>query len=237
MIELNKIYNEDCLEGMKRIPDGSVDLIATDVPYRITSRGNAGSSGGMMQKDLSMKGKIFEDNDIKIEEYLPEFYRILKEKSHCYIMCNHINLTHFLKVIDESNFHFIKCLVWVKDNKIMGSFYMNQFEYIIMLRKGGAKIVNNCGISDVLMFANKKDKDKNGQNLHDSQKPVGLFQTLISQSSKKSETILDPFMGSGTTAIACIREKRNFIGFELNKEYYDKACKRIQLEMAQPFLF
>ena len=237
MIELNKIYNEDCLEGMKRIPDGSVDLIATDVPYRITSRGNAGSSGGMMQKDLSMKGKIFEDNDIKIEEYLPEFYRILKEKSHCYIMCNHINLTHFLKVIDESNFHFIKCLVWVKDNKIMGSFYMNQFEYIIMLRKGGAKIVNNCGISDVLMFANKKDKDKNGQNLHDSQKPVGLFQTLISQSSKKSETILDPFMGSGTTAIACIREKRNFIGFELNKEYYDKACKRIQLEMAQPSLF
>ena len=236
-MELNKIYNEDCLVGMKKIPDASVDLIATDVPYRITSRGNAGSSGGMMQKDLSMKGKIFEDNDIKIEEYLPEFYRILKEKSHCYIMCNHINLTHFLKVIDESNFHFIKCLVWVKDNKIMGSFYMNQFEYIIMLRKGGAKIVNNCGISDVLMFANKKDKDKNGQNIHDSQKPVGLFQTLISQSSKKSETILDPFMGSGTTAIACIREKRNFIGFELNKEYYDKACKRIQLEMAPPSLF
>ena len=236
-MELNKIYNEDCLVGMKKIPDASVDLIATDVPYRITSRGNAGSSGGMMQKDLSMKGKIFEDNDIKIEEYLPEFYRILKEKSHCYIMCNHINLTHFLKVIDESNFHFIKCLVWVKDNKIMGSFYMNQFEYIIMLRKGGAKIVNNCGISDVLMFANKKDKDKNGQNLHDSQKPVGLFQTLISQSSKKSETILDPFIGSGTTAIAAIREKRNFIGFELNKEYYDKACKRIKLEQAQLTLF
>lgn len=237
MIELNKIYNEDCLEGMKRIPDGSVDCIATDVPYRITSRGNAGSSGGMMQKDLSMKGKIFEDNDIKIEEYLPEFYRILKEKSHCYIMCNHINLTHFLKVIDESNFHFIKCLVWVKDNKIMGSFYMNQFEYIIMLRKGGAKNVNNCGISDVLMFANKKDKDKNGQNLHDSQKPVGLFQTLISQSSKKGETILDPFMGSGTTAIAAIREKRNFIGFEKSEEYWRKSMERIRNELSQQTLF
>ena len=87
------------------------------------------------------------------------------------------------------------------------------------------------------MFANKKDKDKNGQNLHDSQKPVGLFQTLISQSTKKGETILDPFMGSGTTAIACIREKRNFIGFELNKEYYDKACNRIKQEQAQLTLF
>ena len=60
---------------------------------------------------------------------------------------------------------------------------------------------------------------------------------IISQSSKKGETILDPFMGSGTTAIAAIREKRNFIGFELNKEYYDKACKRIKLEMMQPSLF
>ena len=60
---------------------------------------------------------------------------------------------------------------------------------------------------------------------------------IINASTKEGDTILDPFMGSGTTAIACIREKRNFIGFELNKEYYDKACKRIQLEMAQPSLF
>ena len=60
---------------------------------------------------------------------------------------------------------------------------------------------------------------------------------IVNASTKEGDTILDPFMGSGTTAIACIREKRNFIGFELNKEYYDKACKRIQLEMAQPSLF
>ena len=60
---------------------------------------------------------------------------------------------------------------------------------------------------------------------------------IVNASTKEGDTILDPFMGSGTTAIACIREKRNFIGFELNKEYYDKACKRIQLEMAKPSLF
>ena len=60
---------------------------------------------------------------------------------------------------------------------------------------------------------------------------------IINASTKEGDTVLDPFMGSGTTAIACIREKRNFIGFELNKEYYDKACKRIQLEMAHPSLF
>ena len=59
----------------------------------------------------------------------------------------------------------------------------------------------------------------------------------IVKSSLQGDTVLDPFMGSGTTAIAAIREKRNFIGFELNKEYYDKACKRIKLEQAQLTLF
>ena len=63
------------------------------------------------------------------------------------------------------------------------------------------------------------------------------METLIRNSTNVGDVVLDPFMGSGTTAIACIREKRNFIGFELNKEYYDKACKRIQLEMAKPSLF
>ena len=60
---------------------------------------------------------------------------------------------------------------------------------------------------------------------------------LILASSQMGDVVFDPFMGSGTTAIACIKEKRNFIGFELNKEYYDKACKRIKLEMMQPSLF
>ena len=60
---------------------------------------------------------------------------------------------------------------------------------------------------------------------------------LVLASSQMGEVVFDPFIGSGTTAIACIKEKRNFIGFELNKEYYDKACKRIKLEMAQPTLF
>ena len=74
-------------------------------------------------------------------------------------------------------------------------------------------------------------------HFHPTQKPVALIQYLIRTYSNEGDTILDNCMGSGTTAIACIREKRNFIGFELNKEYYDKACKRIQLEMMQPSLF
>jgi len=74
-------------------------------------------------------------------------------------------------------------------------------------------------------------------NIHPTQKPTKLFRKLILASTNENDTVLDPFLGSGTTAIACIKEKRNFIGFELNKEYYDKACKRIELEMMQPTLF
>ena len=76
-----------------------------------------------------------------------------------------------------------------------------------------------------------------GGRIHPTQKPVELLAQLIAASTKEGDTVLDPFMGSGTTAIAAIREKRNFIGFELYKEYYEKACKRIKLELAQSTLF
>jgi site-specific DNA-methyltransferase (adenine-specific) len=85
--------------------------------------------------------------------------------------------------------------------------------------------------NDIIFF--KRDKEK----IHPTQKPVDLIRYLVRTYTNVGGCVLDNCMGSGTTAIACIREKRNFIGFELNKEYYDKACKRIQLEMAQPSLF
>ena len=75
------------------------------------------------------------------------------------------------------------------------------------------------------------------QALHPTQKPIDLISYLIRTYSNEGDTILDNCMGSGTTAIACIREKRNYIGFELNKEYYDKACKRIKQEQVQLTLF
>ena len=79
--------------------------------------------------------------------------------------------------------------------------------------------------------------DVGKDHFHPTQKPVDLLMYLVRTYSNEGDTILDNCMGSGTTAISAIREKRNFIGFELNKEYYDKACKRIKMEMAQTTLF
>ena len=222
-----QLYNGDCLELMKNIPDGSVDLVLTDPPYPTTSRGNAGNSGGMLQKEINKRGRVFEHNDIDCSEYAPEFYRVLKDGSHCYVMTNHINLIKMLNVFTDCGFHFIKSLIWNKGNKIMGQYYMSQFEYILFFRKGYGKKINNCGTADILSVPNKKTKDENGKNIHDTEKPVELMKILIENSTQKGDIVLDPFVGVGSTALACKELNRNFIGFELDENYYSIAHNRI----------
>ena len=236
-MEIDKIFNQDCIEGMKGIPDESVDLIVTDPPYKLTSRGSSGTMSGYWTNDITKKGKVFEENNVEIEDYLGEFYRILKDTSHCYIMCNNLNLPHFFEVISKSKFNFVKLLVWDKSTKICGKYYMGQVEHIFLLRKGGDKPINDCGTSDLLSLPNKKDKAYNGGNIHDSQKPIALFQTMIENSSKEGEIILDPFIGSGTCAIACMRTNRHYIGFELDKKYFALTNERIRMEKQALRLF
>ncbi|MBQ5575542.1 MAG: site-specific DNA-methyltransferase, partial [Bacteroidales bacterium] len=102
----------------------------------------------------------------------------------------------------------------------------SQYQRVFNLPKGKAQLVN------VLEF----DKDPR-EAMHPTQKPLALIQRLVLTYSNEGDTILDNCMGSGTTAVACIKEKRHFIGFELNKEYFDKACKRIDAERRQLSLF
>ena len=226
-----EIFNCDCMDYIKNLRNESIDLIVTDPPYPTTSRGNSGNSGGMLQKDINKQGKVFNHNDIDCSKYAPEFYRILKNGSHCYVMTNHINLIHMLNVFTECGFHFVKSLIWDKGNKIMGQYYMSQFEYILFFRKGKGVKINNCGTSDILSIPNKKKKDENGKNLHDTEKPVELMKILIGNSSKENEIVLDPFMGIGSTGIACKEMNRYFIGIELDFQYFETAKRELQNEM------
>ena len=213
---------------MSKIPNEVIDLLVTDPPYKTTSRGNAGNSGGMLQKKINMSGQVFEYNNIDCANYAPEFYRILKDGSHCYVMTNHINLINMLNTFTQSGFHFIKSLVWDKGNKIMGQYYMSQFEYILFFRKGKGVKINHCGTSDILSVPNKKLKDSNGKNLHDTEKPVELMKILIDNSSKENDIVIDPFMGIGSTGVAAKELNRRFVGIEIDKAYFDIAKKRIK---------
>lgn len=226
-----KLINQDCMDFMKMIENESIDLIITDPPYKVTTRGRGRkgttTSGGMLSKEIVNKGGIFQHNDIKLQEYIPEFYRILKDGSHCYIMTNNVNLYETLTVAKENGFHFIKSLIWNKGNKIMSQAYMSQFEYILFFRKGKFKRINNCGTADILDVQNKKTKGKDGKNLHDTEKPIELMKILIENSSQENDIVLDPFMGVGSTIIAGIESNRRFIGIELDKEYFEIASERI----------
>ena len=223
------IHGEALAEMDKLIAKGvKVDIVITDPPYKTTSRGNAGNAGGMLQKKINKSGNVFKHNNIKIEEWLPRVYDLLKENAHSYIMTNHKNLRHYLNIIEENNFTFTKSLIWDKGNKIMGQYYMSQFEYILFIRKGKAKKINNCGTSDLLSVPNKKTKNVDGSNIHDTEKPVDLMEILIKNSTNENDLIIDPFMGSGTTGVACKNLNRDFIGIELDEKYFEIAKKRIK---------
>lgn len=95
------LFNDDCMNVLSQINNESIDLIVTDVPYPTTQRGNSGNSGGMLQKEINKKGKVFNFNSIDCSVYAPEFYRILKDGSHCYVMTNHINLLKMLNTFTD----------------------------------------------------------------------------------------------------------------------------------------
>lgn len=223
-----RVYNNNAIELLKDIPSNSIDLIVTDPPYKVTSRGDNGNTGGMLKKAINKKGKVFKYNNVKVTDYASELYRVLKNDKHCYVMCNNKNLIDMLNVFTSNGFNFCKSLIWEKGNKITGLFYMSCFEYVLFFYKGRGVKINNCSTPDLLHIPNKKLKDKNGKNLHDTEKPVKLMETLISNSSKENDIILDPFIGIGATPIACKNLNRRFIGYEIDPNYFSIAKERVR---------
>lgn len=173
-----------------------------------------------------MNGKIFKHNDIKFEDYIGKLYQVLEDDSHIYIMCNDKNLNELENEMVKVGFTITRRLIWDKGNKIMGQYYMAQHEYIVFARKGRAKKINNTGTSTILSVPNKKTK-VDGKNIHDTEKPVELMEILINNSSNEGDVVFDPFMGVGSTGIASIINNREFIGVEIDNDYYDIAVGRI----------
>lgn len=215
------LFQGDCLEVMKGIPDGSVDLVLTDPPYKVISGGKPSKKGqpsGLLSKN---DGKIFEHNDLKEELWFPEIYRVLKSGSHCYIMTNTLNLERYLTLARESGFLLHNLLVWEKNNCTPNRWYMKNCEYVLFLRKGKAKKINNVGTKTVHKYENKKGKE------HPSEKPLELVQMYVANSSNAGDVVLDFTMGSGNVGVACKNLNRKFIGIELDEGYFKIAKERI----------
>ena len=261
MIELDTIYNEDCLTGMQRIPDGSVDCIICDLPYGTTA--------------------CKWDSVIPFEPLWEQYKRVIKPTAPIVLFSQQ----PFTSALIMSNIEMYKYnWIWQKDNAsnfllashqplkvtedicVFGfgattnsprGVYLN---YNPQKEKGGKPYVQSSGKqrADTSIMRGNKEAVKGGwitesngdrfpQNiirfnrdkdrLHPTQKPVELIRYLIRTYSQEGDTILDNTIGSGTTAVAALREKRHFIGFELNRDYYDIALRRIKLEQQQQTLF
>jgi len=228
MIKNNSILLGDCLELMKDIPDKSIDLVLTDPPYKVISGGSkskeAGWHGSVLEKN---DGKIFKYNDIKFNDYLSELFRVLKDGSHCYVMVNFINLSELLIESKNAGFEQHNLLVWEKNNKVLNRWYMKNAEYILFLYKKPAKKINNVGTPTILRANNPTNK------LHPTEKPIDLMEVLINNSTKRGDIVLDPFGGSGTTAIACLNTNRNYILMEKEEKYYNIIIDRINKKLEQ----
>ena len=228
------IYNKDCLDVLKNIPDNSIDLVVTDCPYKIVSGGctnvpRKDEPSGIFNRRSAFtqqnakSGKLFDFNDIEFKDWLPDVYRILKPNTHCYIMINSRNLKELQQECENVGFKFQQLIVWDKGNVTPNRYYLNSCEFILMLRKGKAKNINNMGTKNILKISNII-----GNKTHPTEKPVELMEVLVNNSSQENELVIDPFMGVGSTGLACIKNNRNFIGIEIDENYFNIAKSRLE---------
>jgi site-specific DNA-methyltransferase (adenine-specific) len=251
MIEIDKIYNEDCLEGMKRIADGAVDCIITDLPYGTTA--------------------CAWDSVIPFEPLWEQFKRVTKPNA-AIVLFGSEPFSSALRMSNIKDYRYD--WIWKKgertanfydakrrpllNHEVISVFYRSLPTYNPQKTKGepnhgtksgavyqkqtlGSNVEYVANTSDekypktIINFEREYDKDKLG--LHPTQKPVDLLRYLILTYSNPDDLILDSTIGSGTTAVAALMEHRHFIGFETNKEYFDIAQGRIDEVLRNPTLF
>ena len=300
MIELNKIYNEDCLEGMKAIEDNSIDLAVADPPY-----------WKVINEQWDYQWRTESDYVEWCIKWIKEVARVLRIGGTFYCFGYFRTLVLLIPYLESLGLELRQQIVIDKGMRAVSGratrrykIFPNVTESVLFIIKDNKKFVkpflkerqetlgltakqinealgvksngggmwsiytgnNVCEqfptkelwdkLSHVLSFDYPYEKVAQTFNpqigvtdvwsdidfyeekhIHPTQKPLKLIRRLIMASSNEDDIVLDPFSGVGTTQVGCVQTKRNFIGFELNKEYYDKACNRIKLEMAQLTLF
>jgi site-specific DNA-methyltransferase (adenine-specific) len=253
---MNKTVNQGCVDFMGQITTESVDCCITDCPYRIISGGARKEilgdepTGMMNHRDYSItdpkgclnrgktiagvdsqnnvkNGKVFAHNDIEFQDWLPELYRILKDGTHTYIMVNARNLKDLQVEAEKVGFIFQNLLVWSKNTQTPNKYYMQSAEFILMLRKGKARNINNMGTKTVLSIPNFTGKADKG--LHPTQKPVGLLEILLLNSTNQDDIVIDPFCGSGSLALTCQKHNRNYLCCDIDSEYVKMANTNLEL--------
>lgn len=225
-MRLNYIDCCDCLDGLREVPDHSVDWIVTDPPYFL-SMGHAGSKTNAQSVQLN-SNRAFNDLAICTPFYrqlFEEFARVLKETGSFYFFTDWRGYAYYFPMINAA-LPVRNLIVWDKKSG-PGSFYSFAHELIIF---GTYRSKTKAGVgSNVWREAafSSGARSTDGEKVHPTQKPVALLTRMIEDSTEPGAVVLDTFMGSGTTAVACLKSGRQFIGFELDGQYHAIAQQRI----------
>lgn len=223
---LNKIHLADMRELIKEVDDNSIACIFTDIPYEISKGGSTKVEGAMSwnYKDEKNNGKIFKHNDIKPSEYLSDFYRVLEDKGHIYLMTNNMHLASIQIEMEKAGFIINNILVMIKDNCVVNQHYAKNCEFTIFARKGGSKGLNDFGLKSAMNVSMPRGDNK----IHDTEKPLDYVRKLIKNSTKEGDIVADFFAGSGNVANAAIDLKLDFISCEIDEKFYKLACERVE---------
>lgn len=229
-LETNIVYNEDCILGMSKLPDECVDLIVADPPF--------GIKFGAKRSNYNRDGKNVLDGYVEInpaeyydftQSWLQECYRILKKTGNMYIVSGWSNLKDILTAIDNVGFYTLNHVIWKYQFGVYTKRkYVSSHYHIPLLVKNKRTYTYNKidrYPEDVLVINREywRGKEKPPTKL-----PVKLVEKFVLTSSNIGDVVLDPFIGSGTTACVAKMHDRKYIGYEIVPKYHEFACNRIE---------
>ena len=229
------LINDDCFNALKDIPDNSIDLILTDPPYNIAPY-STGNIKFDWRSDINNDVAEWDLEPLKPEYLINEFKRILKPKGNIFIFCSYNIIGDYHRVFDPE-FDTFQFMVWHKTNPVPNfrkSSFLNSCELIVSCWNKGhtwnfttQKEMHNFVESGICM-GSERIKDKNGKNLHPTQKPLTVLEKIIKIASNEGDVVLDCFNGVGSTGEAALKLDRKYIGIELEKKYFEATEKRLQ---------
>lgn len=228
ILETNTIYNIDCAEGLKNIPSNSIDTCVTDAPYELSTKMGKPISGLNSSTYLKEIAYMCDGFDTAI---LDEIVRVLK-RINCFFYCSSKQIYFYLNYFKDKNVEY-KLMSWAKRNSppLCNNTYVSSCEYILYVCEKG--MLAELNLSTDHYIAPRPNIKKTDEFYHPTVKHTNQLIDFINAASKKGSIVLDPFMGSGSTAVAAIESGRRFIGFELMPKYHAICEKRVAKALAE----
>lgn len=235
-MDFDIIYNQNCIEGMALLPDKCIDLVVTDPPYIISKHSNFAVGGSWNDASRKEYRKTPPKTDfgewdkqaLDLNSIFVMLNRVLKDGGTAILFYDMWKMQELKEEAESNGFKQFRLCRWDKTNPVpvnsKTNYLSNASEYFITVVKGSKPCFHSeydKGIYTMpICSGNERTK-------HPTQKPILLIQQLIEKHSDPGDLVLDPFLGSGTTAVAAYNTNRHYIGYELDNQYFDICCDRL----------